>query len=111
MMTSNRYEVSKRGQAKCQPKSKTEQIMKRRGIETEICLVNQMNRMHASNFLFSIKVILVCKLRLAPNQALHVTSIYGVFGSSLLIESTDSTIPLPPVSDNRSCTCKAICGA
>ena len=53
-----------------------------------------MNRMHTSNFLFSIKIILVCKLRLAPNQALHVTSIYGVFGSSLLIESTDSTIPL-----------------
>ena len=76
----------------CQPKSKTEQNMRglkppksrihrdcQRAIETEVCLVNQMNRIYiyTSNFLFNvfhIKVILMRKRRLAPNQALHVTS-------------------------------------
>ena len=78
--------------AKCQPtsqrlkvESNTEQIM--RGLETKVRVTEtveksqrlryaQMNRMHTSNFLFNvfhIKVILMHKLRLAPNQALHVT--------------------------------------
>ena len=65
-----RYEVSKRG---LKPKLKSHRDCRR----TEVCFVNQMNRMHTLNFpfnVFHIKVVLMRKLRLAPNQALHVTS-------------------------------------
>ena len=50
-----------------------------------------MNRTHTSNFLFNvfhIKVILMRKLRLAPNQALHVTSIIGASLSEPHINGT-----------------------
>ena len=81
----------KRGQAKsgeCQPKLKTEQNM--RGLKPKSksqrdCqrVVNQMNRiciLQTSYSMFSTSKSYACamrKLRLAPNQALHVTSIYN----------------------------------
>ena len=76
----DRYEVSKR-EPTSQPKSKTEQVM--RGLKPK----SKSPRMRWTEY---IKVILMRKLRLDQNQALHVMEYYLFQKSETLRDKSKS---------------------